>query len=204
MSNQGYYSGQQQGGYPPQQGGYGPQPPQQVCILSIRPQCPWYSTNNDRPMDHPEVTTNNHLYDSKPPCTCTDFLTVLQMGYPPQQPYPPQGPPPKQSRGGGGCLGACLAALCCCCVAEEGCEACADCAGASISHTIFPSISLTNLRRVLRGMLLNAQCELYDLHQLHTHDKKDTVTLGSTWRIQNWLFVDTGDTRRDNEMAHYG
>ncbi|CZR63544.1 uncharacterized protein PAC_13441 [Phialocephala subalpina] len=29
---------------------------------------------------------------------------------------------------GDGCLAACLATLCCCCVAEEGCEACADCA----------------------------------------------------------------------------
>jgi hypothetical protein len=50
------------------------------------------------------------------------------MQYPPQG-YPQQQAAPKKSGGGGGCLGACLAALCCCCVAEEGCEACADCAG---------------------------------------------------------------------------
>lgn len=52
------------------------------------------------------------------------MLTSVFAQQPMQQAQ--QAPPRKQS---GGCLGAILAALCCCCVAEEGCEACADCGG---------------------------------------------------------------------------
>jgi hypothetical protein len=55
---------------------------------------------------------------------------------------------------------ACLAALCCCCVAEEGCEACADCAG------MFPCCydhkqKLKYVPRLRRGMLLDDRSNLY-------------------------------------------
>jgi hypothetical protein len=60
----------------------------------------------------------------------TDFRTQMQYQQGGQQGgYVAQ---PPQKKGGNGCLGACLAMLCCCCVAEEGCEACADCAGKSL------------------------------------------------------------------------
>ena len=90
---------------------------------------------------------------------CAISLTHNQMQYQQggyQQPMYQQQPPPPQQRpqrgGGNGCLGACLAALCCCCVAEEGCEACADCAG-----TLYPQALpveaqlLTSFQTVLRA-----------------------------------------------------
>jgi hypothetical protein len=78
---------------------------------------------------HRDNTTNKALHPRfavlvSRPASAQDINTS-QMNY--QQ----QAPPPRKSGGGGGCMTACLAALCCCCVAEEGCEACADCAGAS-------------------------------------------------------------------------
>lgn len=123
------------------------------------------------------------------------------MNYgPPQGGYPQQYPPQQQQRpaksGGGGCLGACLAALCCCCVAEEGCEACADCAGTSrlpINRFLEREL-LTYYRRVLRGMLLNTPLQLYHLCQSHTHDINDTVIKGEHIEFcKSWFMVATGD-----------
>ena len=75
-----------------------------------------------------------------------------------------QSKPPKQSSGGGagkGCLAACLAALCCCCVAEEGCEACADCAG-TLSSQYFPQSKFANrsAQNAARVVVSTAKVEL--------------------------------------------
>lgn len=70
---------------------------------------------------------------------------MKQMQYaPPGQQGRPQG---GSSGGGGGCFKACLAALCCCCVAEEGCEACADCAGmfSARRNCSFKSLTITQI-----------------------------------------------------------
>lgn len=68
-----------------------------------------------------------------------------------QMNYAQQAPPRKSGGGGGGCLTACLAALCCCCVAEEGCEACADCAGTLYFPQRIPKeLILINLQSAVR------------------------------------------------------
>lgn len=71
--------------------------------------------------------------------------------------YQQQAPPRKSGGGGGGCLGACLAALCCCCVAEEGCEACADCAGEfhEYNHKLIHFEQTLTSHRMCRGLLLD-------------------------------------------------